>query len=280
MVARRPTDSLPTTSRPRPERQLPGECARSDAFAACPEIWTGKLFSLLHTPPAPVFLLVVVVPHSPDFSALAAQTQDVYERQAERFDAERARALIERKWLRRFEELLPQRATILDVGCGAGEPIAQYFIGQGHRLTGIDYAACMIDRVRARFPAHAWQLGDMRQLDLGQRFDGLIGWHSFFHLTPDEQRQTLPRLAAHLDPGGALMLTVGPEAGEVVGHVGGEAVYHSSLAQREYQEIFQSLGLEVVDFVPEDPECDHASVLLAQKGTCERNYSEVSKADP
>lgn len=205
------------------------------------------------------------MPLSPDHQALAAQTQGVYERQGARFDAERAKGLFERKWLQRFEALLPPSAEILDLGCGAGEPIAQYFIGQGHRLTGVDYATSMIELARARFPAQQWQVADMRQLDLGRRFDGLIGWHSFFHLTPNEQRQTLPRLAAHLKSGGVLLLTVGPQAGEVIGHVGGEAVYHSSLDPAEYQKILQGLGLEIVDFVAEDPECDYASVLLAKK---------------
>ncbi len=196
---------------------------------------------------------------------LAAQTQQVYQRQGPRFDAERSKSLIERKWLMRFEALLPKPAEILDLGCGAGEPIAQYFIQHGHALTGIDYAACMIELVQSRFPAHHWAVGDMRHLDLGQSFDGIIGWHSFFHLTPDEQRSTLVRLAAHLKPGGALMLTVGPKAGEAIGHVGGEEVYHSSLAPQAYQSILQTLSLAVVDFVAEDPACDHASVLLARK---------------
>ena len=196
---------------------------------------------------------------------LAAQTQQVYQRQGLRFDTGRIKSLIERKWLTRFEALLPTPAEILDLGCGAGEPIAQYFIQRGHRLTGIDYADCMIELAQERFPAHRWAVMDMRHLELDQTFDGIIGWHSFFHLTPDEQRSTLVRLAAHLKPRGALMLTVGPKAGEVIGHVGGEEVYHSSLAPAEYRKILPERGLEIVDFVLEDPACDQATVLLAQK---------------
>jgi hypothetical protein len=61
------------------------------------------------------------------------------------------------------------------------------------------------------------------------------------------------------------MLTVGTEEDEVVGQVGGEPVYHSSLAPAAYRKILHELGMQVIDFVFEDPDCDFATVLLAQK---------------
>ncbi len=201
----------------------------------------------------------------PELKAVALNTQGVYERLGARFDAERAKHFLEGKWLERFEELLPDPAAILDVGCGVGEPIAHYFIQKGHQVTGIDYATSMIEMARQRFPQHRWLVADMRSLDLSTTFDGIIGWHSFFHLTPDEQRRTLPRFAAHLPRSGALLLTVGTEEGEVTGMVGGEVVYHSSLSPGAYRTRLQHLELEVLDFVLEDPDCDGASVLLARK---------------
>lgn len=197
--------------------------------------------------------------------ALASGTQDVYERMGPRFDAERHKHLVERPWLSKFEALLPAHAEILDAGCGAGEPIAKYFIESGHALTGIDYSSSMIALVRERFPAHDWRLADMRTLDLGRQFDGILSWHSFFHLRRDEQRDVLVRFAEHLKTGGALMLTVGTAEGEVVGHVGGEAVYHSSLSPEEYRGILAGQGFAIVEFVFEDPDCDHATILLAKK---------------
>ena len=200
-----------------------------------------------------------------DLPALAIATRNVYERHAARFDAERPKCLVERAWLSRFLSLLPDSARILDAGCGAGDPIAAHFIGQGHAVTGIDSAASAISIARSRFPDAEWQVMDMRALDLPGSFDGIVGWHSFFHLTPDEQPDTLRRFAEHLRPGGALLLTVGPAAGEVIGQICGEPVYHASLAPDDYGRILDSLGLHVVELVFEDPDCDLATVLLAQK---------------
>ena len=199
-----------------------------------------------------------------DLSALAASTQRIYERHAARFDAERPKRLHERIWLDRFLGQVRDGGAILDVGCGAGDPLATYMSDQGFRVTGVDASRAMLNIARSRFPAGDWRLGDMRTLDFPERFDGILGWNSFFHLTPEEQRTTLPILAAHLNPSGVLMLTVGPKAGEVAGQVANEAVYHASLAPEEYQAILEDLGLKIVQFLREDPECDLQTVLLAR----------------
>lgn len=196
---------------------------------------------------------------------LATTTQAVYERQAARFDAERPRRLHERAWLDRFLALVVPGGTILDLGCGAGDPIAAYMASQGHVVVGVDASRAMLEIARARFPEGDWRLGDMRTLDVPERFDGIIAWNSFFHLTRDEQREVLPLLAAHMAAGAALMLTVGPEDGEVDGHVGGERIYHASLAPDEYRRRLGELSIDVVQFVAEDAECGGQTVLLGRK---------------
>lgn len=196
---------------------------------------------------------------------IAAHTRDIYERNAARFDAERVKVLIERKWLDRFCARLPAGGSVLDVGCGTGDPIARYFIERGYRVTGVDFSEAMLAIARACYPDARWLCADMRRLALDDTFDGLVGWHSFFHLTPEEQASTLTKLAAHLAPGGALMLTVGPEAGEVTGHVGNDVVYHASLSRQDYERALAALGLRIVAFAVPDDDCGGAIVLLARK---------------
>lgn len=198
-------------------------------------------------------------------SELAALTQDIYERNAARFDAERGKTLFERAWLDRFLGLLSPGAHVLDLGCGTGDPIAAYTSDAGCRVTGMDASGAMLEIARRKAPGGDWRQGDMRTLDLPDRFDGILAWNSFFHLTRDEQRSVLPRLARHLRGPGALMLTVGPSDGEADGHVGDDRVYHASLSFDAYESILAAAGLRVVDFVAEDPACDFHSVLLARR---------------
>ena len=192
---------------------------------------------------------------------LAAKTQEVYERQARRFDAERPKALHERSWLDRFLSLVVPGGRVLDLGCGAGDPIADYIARRGFEVVGVDASPSMLEIARERFPDGDWRRADMRELELSERFDGVIAWNSFFHLMPD----VLGRIARHMNAGAALMVTVGPRAGEVAGWVGGESIYHSSLAPDEYREILGEEGIEVLDFVFEDPACDQQTVLLGRK---------------
>lgn len=191
--------------------------------------------------------------------------RDVYDRNASAYDAQRSRAFFEAQWLRRFARDLPAGAAVLDLGCGSAGPIAGWLIGEGFRLTGIDYAPAMLEIARTRWPTGDWRLGDMRRLDLPERFHGIVGWDSFFHLTPDEQRACFPVLARHLEPGGTLMVTVGPEAGEATGEVAGERVYHASLSPAGYAQCLQDCGLRLTGFLAEDPDCNFHSVLMARK---------------
>lgn len=196
---------------------------------------------------------------------LAARTRDIYEEQAARFDEERSRKLFEARWLTRFADGLPEGGRVLDLGCGAGEPIASWLIAEGFRYTGVDIAEAMLDIARTRWPAGDWRQGDMRALDLPDRFDGIVAWDSFFHLTRDEQRDCLPRLARHLAPGGRLLVTVGLGNGEVTGKVGGATVYHASLSPAQYARILEDSGMIMTGFLAQDPDCAKHSVLLARK---------------
>ena len=96
---------------------------------------------------------------------------------------------IEADWLDRFQALLPTSPTVLDLGCGAGEPIGRYLLERGCRLTGVDSAPEMIAICEHHLPQQAWRVADMRSLSLGQAFDGIVAWDSFFHLCHDDQRR-------------------------------------------------------------------------------------------
>ena len=121
----------------------------------------------------------------------------LYERHARAFDRDRGKTLIEQNWLDRFLAELTGDRRVLDVGCGTGEPIAGYLLRSGCRVVGVDSSPSMIEMCRARCPDGEWHVGDMRQLALGQTFDGIVAWDSFFHLTADDQREMFPRFAGH-----------------------------------------------------------------------------------
>lgn len=196
---------------------------------------------------------------------LSDETVAIYDRVAAVYDAGRRKDLFERVWLERALCDAAPGAAVLDLGCGAGAPIAEWLVAQGFAVTGLDAAPGMLALFRARLPGTETVLADMRDLDLGRRFAAIIGWGSFFHLRPEEQRAALPRLAGHLAPGGRLLLTVGPEASERIGSVGGAPVYHASLAPGDYAAILSQADVRVERFAPEAADAAGFSLLLARR---------------
>lgn len=199
---------------------------------------------------------------TPEF---ADKTREIYEEQAEQYDRNRSRKLFEARWLTRFADGLTRNARVLDVGCGTGEPIASWLIGEGFRYTGVDIAEAMLAIARKRWPEIDWLRADMRTLDLGKQFDGIVAWDSFFHLTRQEQRDCLQVLGRHLAPGGHLLVTVGHGNGEVIGCVGEATIYHASLSPAEYAVLLEENGMLMTGFLAHDPDCEKHSVLLARK---------------
>jgi SAM-dependent methyltransferase len=198
-------------------------------------------------------------------SSDAQRIVGLYQRHAEAWDRMRSPGnLFEKPWLDRFLALVPQGGSVLDLGCGAGLPISGYLIRQGYAVTGVDSSAPMIDLCRKRFPQQEWLVADMRTLELGRRFDGILAWDSFFHLCPEDQRVVFSVFVRHAGAKAALMFTSGPEHGHVIGEFEGEPLYHGSLDPAEYRARLEELGFEVVDHVVEDPRCGEHTIWLAR----------------
>jgi SAM-dependent methyltransferase len=122
----------------------------------------------------------------------AEKIVDLYQRHAHEWAAGRGNNLFETPWLDRFLTLLAPQASILDIGCGSGEPIARYFIEKGYEVIGVDSSPTLIDLCKAHFPYREWIVADMRMLSLGRAFAGILAWDSFFHLCPTDQRRMFP----------------------------------------------------------------------------------------
>ncbi len=112
--------------------------------------------------------------------------------------------------------------------------------------------------------AAAWHVADMRSLALARRFDGLVAWHSLFHLSPEDQRPLFARFAAVAKPGAILMFTSGWAEGVRIGEWQGEPLYHASLDPGEYRRLLAEAGFDLVEHAPRDPDCGEATVWIAR----------------
>ncbi|MFW1690572.1 class I SAM-dependent methyltransferase [Acinetobacter ursingii] len=197
---------------------------------------------------------------------LAQKIIQIYQKYGRDWTELRGDYLYEKAWLDHFLALLPATdASVLDLGCGSGQPIAAYLIENGCQVTGVDRSEVMLEMARESFPEQTWINADMRHFRFDQQFDGILAWDSFFHLTPDDQREMFAQFSAHAKRGAALMFTSGPSHGEAIGEMFGEPLYHASLDAEEYRALLAQYGFDVVKMVAEDAECTGHTVWLAKK---------------
>ena len=189
----------------------------------------------------------------------------LYQIHAAAYDRARDRSGMEAAYLRRLVDGLPPGpATVLDLGCGAGAPIAEWLVAVGCLVTGVDAAPAMLALARARLPAATWIEHDMRSLALGVRFAAIVAWDSFFHLRRAAQRGMFPVLRDHLVVGGLLLFTSGHADGEAIGQVNGAPLYHASLDPAAYARLLEQHGFDVVLHRDRDPACGDHTVWLAR----------------
>ncbi len=123
-----------------------------------------------------------------------------------------AAASTRRAWERRLAGWLPGGPLdVLDAGCGTGS-VSLLLAAAGHRVTGVDLAAGMVERARTKLagagrPAR-FLAGDAARPPVGaERFDAVLCRHLLWTL-PDPEA-ALRHWVTLLRPGGRLVLIEG-----------------------------------------------------------------------
>lgn len=99
-------------------------------------------------------------------------------------------------------------ATILDVGCGHGVPVAQALVADGFRVAGVDASPKLIAAFRRNVPGMEAVCEPVQDSALfGRSFPGIIAIGLIFLLSAEDQARLLARLPDALEPGGRLLFT-------------------------------------------------------------------------
>lgn len=108
---------------------------------------------------------------------------------------------------------------VIEVGSGPGH-VTAYLAEHGVDATGLDLSPAMVDEARRRFPATAYEVGDLRRLARPATSAGwaaVLGWYSLIHLAASELPEAVAALVRPLAPGGWLVLAM--HAGAEVRHL-------------------------------------------------------------
>ncbi|GAA2898853.1 hypothetical protein GCM10010517_64250 [Streptosporangium fragile] len=120
----------------------------------------------------------------------------------------------------------PRAGSLLDVGCGTGEHLRALRASFPH-VEGLDRSEPMIAVARAKLPGVDIHTGDMCDFDLGRTFDAVISLSAAVAYLPSarDMRAAVARMAAHLAPGGVLLVEPWyfPET-YLEGHIAGDVL--------------------------------------------------------
>ena len=99
--------------------------------------------------------------------------------------------------------------SILELACGTGR-VANLLIDKGYNYTGLDLSPIFIAHCQSNYPQGKFITGDMRDFNLGQKFDLIfIPFNSFLHFyTEDEMNLCLKSIQDHLSENGKLFIDI------------------------------------------------------------------------
>ena len=145
-------------------------------------------------------------------------------------------------------ERLKPGSSVLDVGCGAGIPVARH-LAETFDVTGIDISSSMIALARKNVPSARFVHADVVETEFPEgSFDAIVSYYSIFHIPRQEHRELLRRFARWLRPGGLLLFTVaknddGP--GYTEDDFFGETMYWSNFGPSTYRKLLADSGFRI-----------------------------------
>lgn len=144
--------------------------------------------------------------------------------------------------IRAWAESLPRGATVLDLGCGPGEPSTRVLREAGLTTYAIDASPKMVAAFRERFPGVPVECSTVETSHFFEReFDGVLAWGLLFLLEPAAQARVIRKVARALKPGGRFLFTAQIESVEWLDAMTGRP--SRSLGAAEYQRVLAEAEL-------------------------------------
>lgn len=171
--------------------------------------------------------------------------------------------------VRELLAVLPPAARVLDIGSGTGRPAAQELAAAGHRVTGLDVSAVMVELARSQVPEAEFVHADVRDwTSPDESWDAVCAFFPFLQMSRADTAGVLARIARWLVPGGYLLVVTVPLDGErLPGEFLGHPVEITSFAPAALAEQVTAAGLQVLDtrlelFEPDNPSASAEEHLL------------------
>lgn len=197
--------------------------------------------------------------------------RDGYDRCAVAFNAERAGSSGDA--LTPLLARLAPGSRVLDLGCGAGAPVART-LSEQHRVVGVDLSRSQLILAREQAPTAALVLGDMTTCAFAPgSFDAVACFYAIFHLPRHEHRSLFERIHGWLKPGGYLLASLAlTDEGSYTEEFFGVEMYWSNYDMPRYRAMLASCGFHLLaegtlasGYKDDGPPAEAHPVVFAQR---------------
>lgn len=179
-----------------------------------------------------------------DYKALVARG---YDQCAAEYEAARRAGPVDALDL--LTQRVPAGGRVLDLGCGAGVPVA-LALAQRYRVTGVDISAEQVRRAQRNVPAAEFIHADLMSAGLpAGHFDAAVAFYAIFHLPREEHAGLFARVRRWLKPGGYFLATLAEaaEAPYLEHDFFGATMYWSNYGLDDYRRLLAEAGFSLVD---------------------------------
>ena len=138
---------------------------------------------------------------------------------------------------KRFEKVLPEGGSILDLGCGSGRDTLAFFEDE-YEVTPLDGSKEMCALAEIHTDLEVLHM-TFDELDFDEVFDGVWACASLLHVPEEEMPDILKKIGLALKPGGHFYISV--KEGDFEGNRGGR--YFVDYSKRKLMEMIEDTGI-------------------------------------
>jgi cyclopropane fatty-acyl-phospholipid synthase-like methyltransferase len=170
-----------------------------------------------------------------------------YDAVAGAYLARHGQSVVRDRWLREMIARLPGAARVLDLGCGAGVPVAHRLAEYGFDVVGVDGSAEQIKLVRRNVLAAEFIHADMAAVAFPPRsFDAVAAFYSITHVPREEHATLLRHIASWLKPDGLFIASLGSgECADWIGEWLGTEMFFSHYDASTNERLIREAGFNI-----------------------------------
>jgi len=171
------------------------------------------------------------------------------------------------KYLEKFNLLLSPGSLILDLGCGAGKPIDEFFIKHGHRVIGIDISQKQIELAKRNVPEGEFKVEDMSDLKIGEYpVDAVVSFYAVFHIRREEHKGLFEKIYSFLPFGGFILVTMGSSEWEgLEKDFHGTGMFWSHFGADKNRKIIEDSGFSILLSEIDESGGERHQIIIAKK---------------